>query len=300
MANTANYASSAVCTAISLQTAIPSLSQPSQPKADFLVQKMGKPKKLLRSVIKGITRSSKDDTTSRSSATTALVTATPLNTDNPLEAEAGKETAIPSTNENPSISVQIPETQNRDNPEVPESARIAKTDVLTSDLDDSETPDTSPASSRLNAALVEFKRNYLRFAKANKQYLLLDDDLGDVFDNIDPNNNFRTGAKHLQDQLGTTMKTIEKKHKCIKGTWISKVGRFASKFYPIAKLSLDLTSTIAGVFHIRYSLTEGSRYTTQRCNSWACDYFAGTSLGFRANVAIRRRRRPRKRFPCLP
>jgi hypothetical protein len=279
MANTANYASSAVCTAISLQTAIPSLSQPSQPKADFLVQKMGKPKKLLRSVIKGITRSSKDDTTSRSSATTALVTATPLNTDNPLEAEAGKQTAIPSANENPSTAVQLPETQNQNNPEVPETTGIAKSQDghwLTSDLD-SETPDTSPTSSRLNEALVEFKRNYVRFAKANKQYLLLDDDLGDLFDSIDPNDDFRTGAKHLQDQLGTTMKTIEKKHKCIKGTWISKVGRFASKFYPIAKLSLDLTSTIAGVFHIRYSLTEGSRYTTQRCHSRACDYFAGTS-----------------------
>lgn len=156
--------------------------------------------------------------------------------------------------------------------------------MLTIDLVDN---DTSQPPSKLDKALVEFKQNYERFAKANKQYLLLDDDLGDVFESLDPKaKNFSIGVKDLQGKLKTTMETIEKKYKCNQATWLGKLGGFVSKFYPIARLSLDLTSTIAGVFHIRYTLTKGSHPTTQRCNSWAWDYFTGTAAISGAHVVI--------------
>ena len=107
--------------------------------------------------------------------------------------------------------------------------------------------------SELEEAIAEFKTNYERFAKKNKQFLLIDDEFNGAFQNAQVEQDIRKSARTFGDGIQTAMRTIEKKKLATKGNWTTRLGNFLTKLYPVARFCLSLVGPIAGVSLLNYS-----------------------------------------------
>lgn len=98
----------------------------------------------------------------------------------------------------------------------------------------------------LNDAVREFKENYEKFAAKNKQFLLLEDEFGDMLQIIESKGHFQSSAKLFEHQIQITQQAIERKQKSI-SLWTNKLGTFLKKIYPVVKLSSNFIITVAEV-----------------------------------------------------
>lgn len=104
----------------------------------------------------------------------------------------------------------------------------------------------SRSLAELTDAVGEFKENYEKFAVKNKQFLLLDDEFGDILQIVEPKGHFKDSAKLFEHQIQITLQTIETKQKST-SIWTNKLGIFLKKIYPVVKLSSSLIITVAEV-----------------------------------------------------
>jgi len=104
----------------------------------------------------------------------------------------------------------------------------------------------------LAEAIEEFKKNYKAFAKENKQFLLIDHDVECAFQSAEAGKDIRHSAQLFGNDIGTVLRTIERKTEFKKSKWISRVGGFLTRLYPIASLSLSLAGAIGQVNSAAY------------------------------------------------
>lgn len=112
--------------------------------------------------------------------------------------------------------------------------------------DTTRTSRFSRSVDELNNAVGEFKEIYEKFAAKNKQFFLLEDELGDMLQIIESKDDFQSSAKLFEHQVQITLQAIERKQKST-SIWTNKLGTFLKKIYPVIKLSSNFIITVAEV-----------------------------------------------------
>jgi hypothetical protein len=102
--------------------------------------------------------------------------------------------------------------------------------------------------SELNIAISGFQTTYKTFAKINKQFILLDDDMEEAFRVAQTEGDIRRAATTFSTGISIALEAVRKRKKLETGKWTTKLGTVLSKLYPVARLSLDLLGSIGDVF----------------------------------------------------
>jgi hypothetical protein len=151
------------------------------------------------------------------------------------------------------------ESQPKSPPSAPEVARPASSTAKgnegagqSSDLSLFPAQKTSRYVSELNEAIREFKKNYVRFSKANSEYILIDDELENVMPDIATVGDLKQIAQTFHQNVTKTIRIKERKKSVTESHWLNQVGHFLTKLYPVAKLSCSLMGAVVEV--IRYDL----------------------------------------------
>jgi hypothetical protein len=130
-------------------------------------------------------------------------------------------------------------------------------------------------------AIEEFEGNYTKFAKRNNQYFLIEKDLENAFQRPDKEADIKHTAKTFGENILTTVQTLERKASFNEGKWMSRVGHFLSKLYPVATLACGLTGAIAEVYSQLAPLTSGGiLHAFERSSYWSWHNFASISNCF--------------------
>jgi hypothetical protein len=108
-------------------------------------------------------------------------------------------------------------------------------------------PRMSSYISELNKAINEFRKNYVKFAKANSEYILIDDELENAIPDIATVGDVKQIAKLFEQNVTKTIRINERKKLLRESHWLTQVGHFFSKLYPVAKLSCSLMGAVVEV-----------------------------------------------------
>jgi hypothetical protein len=106
---------------------------------------------------------------------------------------------------------------------------------------------TARSITELTDAVAEFRETYQTFAKKNKQFFLIDEDVQAAFRVAQGQDDIRRGAKTFSDGIWEASRAVEKKAKIADGKWTTKLGKLLRKLYPLARLSLGSVSAIGEV-----------------------------------------------------
>lgn len=100
----------------------------------------------------------------------------------------------------------------------------------------------------LNAAVAEFKKHYLLFAKNNDKFITIAEaDLENALSNAASVQSVSESAKVFGKKVMTVMHVTEKKNGLSKAKWTIRVGEFCSKLYPVARISIQLAGVAGDV-----------------------------------------------------
>jgi hypothetical protein len=99
----------------------------------------------------------------------------------------------------------------------------------------------------LEEALNEFKKNYVQFAQKNRQYVLMEDELTNIFSSDATSGDIKDTAKIFEDNIWKTVRITERRKSLTETKWTARIGQFLTKLYPVARLSCGLTAAIAEV-----------------------------------------------------
>lgn len=105
----------------------------------------------------------------------------------------------------------------------------------------------SKSQSELAEAIADFKKNYENFAMHNQQFLLIDDDFQNAFMTAEAGDDIRHSAQLFGAGIGSALRTIETKNKINESKWTSRIGKFMTKLYPLARLSLSVVEAVGNV-----------------------------------------------------
>ena len=96
----------------------------------------------------------------------------------------------------------------------------------------------------LNEAINEFRKNYVQFAKANSEYILIDDELENAIPDIATVGDVKHIAKLFEQNVTQTIRIRERRKKITESHWPTQVGHFLTKLYPVAKLSIEAVAEV--------------------------------------------------------
>jgi hypothetical protein len=121
--------------------------------------------------------------------------------------------------------------------------------TLADDLSDNaqENPSIVRALSELTNATATFQDRYMGFVKKNARYIRVDDDVYKAIEKAGKEKDIKRSAKLFGEEIKSAVEMRERKKDLSQATWLGKLANFMSKVYPVARLSLRLTSTIADV-----------------------------------------------------
>jgi hypothetical protein len=115
----------------------------------------------------------------------------------------------------------------------------------------------------MRKAIAEFKENYEKFASKNALMLVDDNGVQTAIQKADKISNIRDSATFFAKEISNVLQITEKKKKVSDAKWTGVVSNFLRKFYPLARLSLRLTTTIADVRSPSFIITnvQGSEFS---------------------------------------
>jgi hypothetical protein len=105
----------------------------------------------------------------------------------------------------------------------------------------------SRSLTKLDAAMTEFRKNYELFAIKNSDFLLLDDEFNKAFQNAEAGDDIKRSAHIFGAGIRAVLQAIGTKKNIGKSAWLTKLGSFLTKLYPVAMLSLNLAEAVAEV-----------------------------------------------------
>lgn len=107
-------------------------------------------------------------------------------------------------------------------------------------------PSIVQALAKLDHAIRDFKKHYDLF-KAKHELVSIVDDVQIAVERAGADNDIQRSAQLFEIEISTTMQVWQRKQELANSTWIGKLGKFLTKLYPLARLSLLLTGAIAEV-----------------------------------------------------
>lgn len=113
--------------------------------------------------------------------------------------------------------------------------------------DEEEQSNESKALSELNSAVTKFKNHYGQFAQKNRQFLRVDHDVHQAIEKAGKEQDIKRSAGIFGKEINATLQVTERKRDISNCKWTGKLSNFIIKLYPVARLSLRLTSAIADV-----------------------------------------------------
>lgn len=151
----------------------------------------------------------------------------------------------------------------------PRTAQNSKSYDVTGDVTDStasvnsegkfiqeepEHPNILRALSELKNATLMFEGHYRGFGKKNQQYLQIEDDVYEAIEKAGKEKDIKQSAKLFGKEISSIIQVVDKKKDLSRARWPGKLAIFMSKVYPVARLSLRLTSTVADVLSLSMML----------------------------------------------
>jgi hypothetical protein len=106
------------------------------------------------------------------------------------------------------------------------------------------------ARSELQTAVEKFQKHYERFTKENQQFVRIDETVHAAIKEVETDENVHDSAILFGKQILTAILIRDKSANRPSGKWSSKLSKFLTKFYPIARFSLTLTSAISNVVSV--------------------------------------------------
>src|SRR5271154_544767 len=104
----------------------------------------------------------------------------------------------------------------------------------------------SNARTDLDAAVTEFVVNYTAFARKNPRLIEVGHSLDIAIAQANAEGDMRHSAQVFESKINATLEGFKAKQ-LADNSWVNQVGKFLTRVYPIARLTLGLTSTIAEV-----------------------------------------------------
>jgi hypothetical protein len=129
-------------------------------------------------------------------------------------------------------------------PNTSSSGTLVKWLIVGTDLKETR---VSKSLSELSDAVAKFKENYEQFAVKNRKVFLIDSNFQKALQDVEAGGTVRLTAQAFGDQIRDVLRTIETKKELSKTGWISRLGTFVTKLYPVASLSLNLVTGVAQV-----------------------------------------------------
>jgi len=142
--------------------------------------------------------------------------------------------------------------QNRDYDAAPDASHPTAPTNNAGDFieEELEPPNILRALSELKKATLMFQGHYTGFGKKNPLYLQVDDDVCEAIEKAGRENNIKRSAELFGKEISSTIQVTDKKNDLSRAKWHGKLAIFMSKVYPVARLSLRLTSTAAEVLSL--------------------------------------------------
>jgi hypothetical protein len=103
--------------------------------------------------------------------------------------------------------------------------------------------DTEPCSDEL----IDLRKSYSHFTNSKYACGLDKDDLGCAMKAADVVGDLRASAATFEKEIQKVIQTKVQKNQLKKAKWMENFTSFLGKLYPLTRLSLELTSVIAGV-----------------------------------------------------
>jgi len=103
------------------------------------------------------------------------------------------------------------------------------------------------ALSALNDVFEEFQERCECFAKKNRKFVRVKDDVHTAIRTAAREQDIKRAALIFVHEISSAIHTIEKRQEASRSKWTGKLGTFIAKLYPVARLSLRLTSAVAEV-----------------------------------------------------
>ena len=97
-------------------------------------------------------------------------------------------------------------------------------------------------------AIKEFKDNYTKFTEHNKPFISVENDLQSAAERAQKEDNVHRSAGIFRDEISRVLSIRKEKDDAEKNKMISRMGHFAIKMFPIARIALSFTGTLAEVF----------------------------------------------------
>lgn len=110
-------------------------------------------------------------------------------------------------------------------------------------------PNISRALSELKSAIAKFKHNYEEFSEKNQRFIRIDryHDVQKAMEKAGKEQDIRRSARIFETEISATLQVTRKKQDFSNSKWVGKLINFMTNVYPVARLSLGLTSAIAQV-----------------------------------------------------
>ena len=110
-------------------------------------------------------------------------------------------------------------------------------------------PNISRSLSELNRAVTEFKHHYEQFLKKNQRFVTVDryKHVEKAIEKAGKEQDINRSVKIFETEISGALRVMGRNQDLSKSKWVGKLGSFMTTVYPVARLSLRLTSAIADV-----------------------------------------------------
>jgi len=110
------------------------------------------------------------------------------------------------------------------------------------------------ALTELNTAVLEFKERCELLAKRNQKMVRIDEAAQTAILEATKNADIQSAATFFGSQISAAIRARTMRQETPDSVWSNKLCKFLTKLYPVARLSLGLTSALAEVYYIPHTL----------------------------------------------
>jgi hypothetical protein len=120
-------------------------------------------------------------------------------------------------------------------------------EFLESSIDNGNCGIATRSQNELRLAIEEFKTHYECFAAKHRLFLATEADVVHAIRTADRQQDIRSAARLFGEEIANVLRITQEKKRLVDTKWTGRLTNFLTKFYPLARLSLSLTSAIAEV-----------------------------------------------------
>jgi hypothetical protein len=157
------------------------------------------------------------------------------------------------------------------------------------DPDEGDKDLLAKAQEELQKAIDKFKENHEKFAAKNGLILMDDKGIHREIHKADKVSNIQDSARFFGNEISTVLRITQEREKLSGAKWTGVFTKFLSKFYPLARLSLNVAGAVSSVGPsvVRHANYQGRHSFFSERGSWRVgDAIAGLSLNLTLTFKI--------------